>query len=233
MNEREIRKQTLKTDLEQKMRGHRLSNQNAETSVEEEREFSGLEPDIIEALRRYDPSTGYLLNNEVECGAMDGSSIRTLNEKDLLQRLRMHGLIFSGGKLTSKALRLSVAWLEVMNEPQSRNPELEKNSKPIIPIRPFFGHNAETSGKQGTELPSLEPEEAEVLQHKECLTQEDAGNQLWDGRPQETPLLPGPSIMTETQNDPPVKAIFSNRVAPCNDISATASITRYKAQDSR
>ena len=119
------------------MRGHRLSNQNAETPVEEEREFSGLEPDIIEALRRYDPSTGYLLNNEVECGAMDGSSIRTLNEKELLQRLRMHGLIFSGGKLTSKALRLSVAWLEVMNEPQSRNPDVGKkleahNSNPSV-----------------------------------------------------------------------------------------------------
>jgi capsular exopolysaccharide synthesis family protein len=97
----------LKNNSEQKLPVRHLPNKNAETSAEPGMEFPGLEPEDFEALRSCDPSTGHLLKYDVETGAMDSSSIRILNEKGLLQRLLSHGLIFSGGKLTSKGLRLS------------------------------------------------------------------------------------------------------------------------------
>ena len=108
-----------------------LPNKNAETSAEPGMEFSGLEPEDFEALRRYDPSTGHLLKYDVETGAMDSSSIRILNEKGLLQRLLAHGLILSGGKLTSKGLRLCK---ELANREWTETPNIQIQKDPSVKI---------------------------------------------------------------------------------------------------
>lgn len=108
-----------------------LPNKNAETSAEPGTEFSGLEPEDFEALRRYDHSTGHLLKYDVETGAMDSSSIRILNEKGLLQRLLAHGLILSGGKLTSKGLRLCK---ELANRDRTETPNIQIQKDPSVKI---------------------------------------------------------------------------------------------------
>lgn len=105
-------------------------NKNDETSAEPGTEFSGLQPEDFEALRRYDHSTGHLLKYDVETGAMDSSSIRILNEKGLLQRLLAHGLIFSGGKLTSKGLCLCK---ELANQDGTETSNIQIQKKHLIP----------------------------------------------------------------------------------------------------
>jgi capsular exopolysaccharide synthesis family protein len=131
MNERQTRNKTLKKNTEQKMPVRQLPNKGAETAAEPGTEFSGLEPEDFEALRRYDPSTGHLLKYDVETGAMDSSSIRILNEKGLLQRLLAHGLIFSGGNLTSKGLRLCK---ELANRDWTETPNIQIQKDPSVKI---------------------------------------------------------------------------------------------------
>ena len=142
----------LKIDSGQKVPVDRFPNKNADPSTAPWSEYSTLEPEDFEALRLYDPSTGHLLKYDVETGTLDVNSVWILNEKGLLQRLLSHGLIFSGGKLTSKGLRLCEELIntnrtDLPNEPTAKKRLVAKDNRAmeqgkqscedVLPFGPF------------------------------------------------------------------------------------------------
>ena len=218
----------MNRNSEEKVPVCHLSNQNPGMFATAGMDFLGLEPEVLQALGRHDPSIGQLLRHNTETAAVN-SSIRILNEKELIQRLRVHGLIFSGGKLTSKGLRLSLAWLGVMDQPPTRTPATEMDLDQKIPVYRFTGNRAETPVKPETELATLEPEAVAAVPEPEPVIQQAAENPVQEAQPAENSRLSDPPVIMIPNNDASAKSIFPKPAAP-RRAAMNASIRRYQTQ---
>jgi hypothetical protein len=225
--------------------------QRFETSVDLETEWPGSEREVVEALRRYDPSAGHPPGCDVADDVSDSRLRRILNEKEMVQSLRTHGLIFPGGKLTAKGLRLGVAWLGVMNDPQTWNRKLEK-----VPEQEFPAHNipsiaVETSLPPKTGLPVLDPDALDpvrgggpttgyLLKNDVETGARDAGPtriskkkrsiQMPPLREEEVHLSQDISVVDGMNTTEAPKNINPQRPPSRNDTAIAASITRHKSQ---
>jgi capsular exopolysaccharide synthesis family protein len=191
-------------------------------------DFLGLDSDVLQALERHDPSIGRLLKPDTQTAAV-GPNIRILNEKELIQRLRAHGVIMSGGKLTSRGLRLSLAWLGVMDTSPPTPPATETDLEPNLPVDPIPGTMAETPAKPEMKRSTLEPEAVAAAPEPEAVIKPAAENPVPKERPHEFTRRPDPPVITISPNDASAKRIFPKPAAP-RPAAMDACISRYPTQ---
>jgi protein-tyrosine kinase len=212
------RNKTLEKNLDQTLLFRCLSHQKVAAFTEMKTDPPSREPEIPKALGRHESFVGHVLNSNSEMDAKD-TGPRVLNEKELLQQLRGHGVIFSGDRLTSKGLRLSIAWLGVMNQPQAMSEAVEKAPEQNILSPAVTGNRTEPHDRLETgpvapgpgDTVAIEPEERPVWRADENQVQKKETRE--DVAPSNPPALMETSNDSETiETDLPVQAAENSNV---------------------